>query len=60
MSFIGEIEAARVNNVCMYTTHCIKDNKNIDEKEGAIIITNFRLSFLCIESEAEEVIMTIE
>lgn len=50
----GEIEAARVNNVCMYTTHCIKDNKNIDEKEGAIIITNFRLSFLCIESEAEE------
>lgn len=51
----GEIEAARVNNVCMYTTHCVKDNKYIDEKEGALIITNFRLSFLCIESENEEV-----
>ncbi|EAT38271.1 AAEL009815-PA [Aedes aegypti] len=50
----GELEAARVNNVCMYTTHCIKDNKNIDEKEGAIIITNFRLSFLCIENDSEE------
>ncbi|XP_062564541.1 myotubularin-related protein 10-B [Armigeres subalbatus] len=50
----GELEAARVNNVCMYTTHCIKDNKYIDEKEGALIITNFRLSFLCIESDSEE------
>lgn len=50
----GEIEAARVNNVCMYTTHCIKDNKYIDEKEGVLVITNFRLSFLCIESESEE------
>ncbi|XP_055537349.1 myotubularin-related protein 10-B [Wyeomyia smithii] len=51
---LGEIEAARVNNVCMYTTYCIKDSKYIDEKEGALIITNFRLSFLCAESENEQ------
>ncbi|XP_058462507.1 myotubularin-related protein 12 isoform X3 [Malaya genurostris] len=51
----GEIEAARVNNVVFYTTYCAKDNKFIDEKEGALIITNFRLSFLCDERENDQV-----
>ncbi|XP_055600129.1 myotubularin-related protein 10 [Uranotaenia lowii] len=50
----GELEAARVNNVCMYTAHCVKDNKYIDEKEGALIITNFRLSFLSVENDNDE------
>ncbi|XP_058833258.1 myotubularin-related protein 10-B isoform X2 [Topomyia yanbarensis] len=52
----GEIEAARVNNVSLYTTYCTKDNKYIDEKEGALIITNFRLSFLCDECENEQLV----
>ncbi|XP_055628584.1 myotubularin-related protein 10 isoform X2 [Toxorhynchites rutilus septentrionalis] len=38
----------------MYTAYCMKDNKYIDEKEGVLIITNFRLSFLCDTTDNEE------
>uniref|UniRef100_A0A8D8FN09 Myotubularin-related protein 10-B n=3 Tax=Culex pipiens TaxID=7175 RepID=A0A8D8FN09_CULPI len=55
MKFVpGEIEVARVNNVNFFTTQCTKENKNMDEKQGALVITNFRICFLCKEFEQEE------
>lgn len=50
----GEIEAARANNVCMYTSSYVKDGKVIGERMGILLITNFRLSFVSRDMENEQ------
>ncbi|XP_052867794.1 myotubularin-related protein 10-B isoform X1 [Anopheles cruzii] len=51
----GEIEAARANNVCMYVGPYIKDGTISGERTGTLLITNFRLSFVSVEIEDEQV-----
>uniref|UniRef100_A0AAG5DF19 Myotubularin phosphatase domain-containing protein n=1 Tax=Anopheles atroparvus TaxID=41427 RepID=A0AAG5DF19_ANOAO len=50
----GEIEAARANNVCMYTSSYVKDGKVVGERMGILLITNFRLSFVSLDTEDEQ------
>ncbi|XP_053664363.1 myotubularin-related protein 10-B [Anopheles marshallii] len=50
----GELEAARANNVCMYIASYLKDGKVYGEKTGILLITNFRLSFISLDMEDEQ------
>ncbi|XP_035909354.1 myotubularin-related protein 10-B [Anopheles stephensi] len=50
----GELEAARANNVCMYIASYLKDGKVCGEKTGILLITNFRLSFVSLDMEDEQ------
>uniref|UniRef100_A0A2M4AEY2 Myotubularin phosphatase domain-containing protein n=1 Tax=Anopheles triannulatus TaxID=58253 RepID=A0A2M4AEY2_9DIPT len=45
----GEIEAARANHVSMYTASFVKDGKVFSERQGILMITNFRLSFVFVD-----------
>ncbi|XP_053675597.1 myotubularin-related protein 10 [Anopheles nili] len=50
----GEIEAARANNVCMYISSFVKDGKVFGERIGILLITNFRLSFVSLDMDGEQ------
>nr|XP_040239839.2 myotubularin-related protein 10-B [Anopheles coluzzii] len=50
----GELEAARANNVCMYITSYLKDGKVCGEKMGILLITNFRLSFVSLDMDDDQ------
>ncbi|XP_050076191.1 myotubularin-related protein 10-B [Anopheles maculipalpis] len=50
----GELEAARANNVCMYIASYLKDGKVFGEKTGILLITNFRLSFVSLDMDDEQ------
>uniref|UniRef100_A0A182QGP7 Myotubularin phosphatase domain-containing protein n=1 Tax=Anopheles farauti TaxID=69004 RepID=A0A182QGP7_9DIPT len=51
----GEIEAARANNVCMYIASYMKDGKVYGEKTGTLLITNFRLSFVSLDMDDDQI-----